>query len=239
MANRPVFISDPNGMTPYKVEHLDFKYYSGFNISQKRKSIESLHNEYLKKYPKGNILEISSYSSCPLGVQLSAFNLKVMGKEGRLYSVESIFQSSKVFERGGPFTDILFKTSLEAKKDERLKSSGNLIGFKFHNVNYPIEPKTFFYNWIYLNVLNFHPELWEQIITYNAFTDIGFNPQKQYNCQAESVAIFVGLIQRKKFKESMKSLENFLHYVYPRDNTYDSKVGRNNKLVEDSLFPDY
>lgn len=36
------------------------------------------------------------------------------------YSVECAFQSSKVFENGGAYTDLLYKTSREAK-DERLK----------------------------------------------------------------------------------------------------------------------
>ena len=36
----------------------------------------------------------------------------------------------------------------------------------------------------------------EELIDYDAFTDIEFNPQKSINCQAKSAALFVGLVKQ-------------------------------------------
>lgn len=68
--------------------------------------------------------------------------------------LEMAFQGSKVFAAGGPFTDIYHaKDSRDAKRDPRLKESGPLIGFPFENVNFPLGPKTAFYDWLYINSL--------------------------------------------------------------------------------------
>ncbi len=131
-----------------------------------------------------------------LGTQLSAFNLMLKTKSGKKISVESIFQSSKVFSEGGPYKDIMDMSSRDAKKDERLKNSGNLIAFEYRNIRWELEPKTAFYDWIYLNALNLNDDLKQQALEYDAFTDIEFNPQKSINCQAYSIALFVALTKR-------------------------------------------
>ncbi|TOQ17962.1 DarT1-associated NADAR antitoxin family protein, partial [Vibrio parahaemolyticus] len=82
-----------------------------------QKSIQSLHQE-AKVYGYNDLLEISSKSEVELGVSLSAFNLKITTKKHqRSFSVESAFQGSKVFERGGPYTDLFLADSLSAKRD--------------------------------------------------------------------------------------------------------------------------
>ena len=95
-------------------EEIEFKYFNGFSITQKQKSIISFHNEILKSN-NGNVIEISSKSLNDLGVKLSAFNLKV-NYNGKKTSLENIFQASKVFEYGGPCTDLLDVSPVEAKK---------------------------------------------------------------------------------------------------------------------------
>ncbi len=116
-------------------------------------------------------------------------------RTNRLFSVESAFQSSKVFENGGPFKDLLAKTSKEAKKDVRLKESGKLIAFEFSGKRWKLEPKTLFYDWLYINALSteMNRTIADEITNYNAFTDIEFNPQKSINCQARSAALYVSL----------------------------------------------
>jgi hypothetical protein len=104
-------------------------------------------------------------------------------KSGKNISVESIFQSSKVFSDGGPYKDIMDMSSRDAKKDERLKNSGNLIAFEYRDKRWQLEPKTAFYDWIYLNALNLNDDLKQQALAYDAFTDIEFNPQKSINCR--------------------------------------------------------
>ena len=54
----------------------------------------------------------------------------------------------------------------------------------------------------------------EQLLSYDAFTDIMFNPQKQNNCQAKSVAIFVSLYKAGRLEEALKDRTGFLEVVY-------------------------
>ena len=69
-------------------------------------------------------------------VDASAFNLKLKPKNLAKASVESLYQGSKVFENGGPFIDLYQGSALAAKKDERIKTSGELIGFHFQGVDW-------------------------------------------------------------------------------------------------------
>ena len=77
-------------------------------------------------------------------------------------------QGSKVFRRAGPFPDIYKMTAREAKKAiwERTKDVGELTGFEFYDEKFPREPKTFFYDWIYINALSADEWLAEKIEQY-------------------------------------------------------------------------
>lgn len=212
MAERPVFsvnIEHPY----YREERVQFQYAPGFSIVQKLKNIQSIHNEYSRLHHNARILEVSSKSDLPLGVQLSAFNL-ALTVGGVRTTVESAFQASKVFQLGGPYADLLGQPSYIAKKDQRLRESGALRSFELSGTPFPLEPKTFFYDWIYINALQDNNELSEQISEYNAFTDIEFNPEKSINCQARSAAIYVSLRHQGLLSEALLSPDHFLHTVY-------------------------
>lgn len=213
MAKRPVFtISDT---PPYFFEvETEFTFSPGFSIVQKQKCIDSLHEQFLKNHNNKKVLEISSKSKEELGVKLSAFNLMVRTNDNREYSVEVAFQASKVFQYGGPFKDLLNKTPREAKKDPRLRSSGRLQYFYCGNRKFELTPTTFFYNWLYVNTLSLHPELASQLINYDAFTDIEFNPDKSLNCQARSAALYVSLYKNGLLDNVLKDRDNFLDVVY-------------------------
>ena len=211
MAQRPVYVSMSDA--PY-VEMIDveFQFFNGFSTAQKLRSIKSLHVAFLEKNPNLRLLEISSKSAVPLGVKLSAFNLQiVLPKSGKSFSVESAFQSSKVFEGGKQFTDLLNKSSRDAKRDPRLKSSGQLKAFKFFNHEFPLEPETYFYDWLYINALYRQEKLAEEILNYDAFTDIEFNPKKSLNCQAKAAAIFVGLSRAGLIENAVSNKEEFFN----------------------------
>jgi hypothetical protein len=61
--------------------------------------------------------------------------------------LEMAFQGSKVFERGGPYTDLYaVEDARDTKRDTRLKESGPLTGFTFESFSFPLEPKTVFYD---------------------------------------------------------------------------------------------
>ena len=207
MAKRKTFVVSLNDI--FEEKEIDFVFYSGFSITQKQKSIESLHNAIKELYYDAEILEISSKSSIELGMKLSAFNLKLDG-----IALENIFQSSKVFEYGGPYEDLLSKTPIEAKKDPRIKDSGRIIGFKYQWINYPTIPKTLFYDWMYCQALYSDKELMSLIINYDFFTDIEFNHEKSLNCQARSAAIFVSLYQKGLLEECLSDIVKFEECVY-------------------------
>ncbi|MDF2052996.1 DarT1-associated NADAR antitoxin family protein [Priestia megaterium] len=220
MAERPVFISikDKNGYI--KVENIEFEWFPGFSIKQKQQSIKSFHYNIKKLFPTLNVLEISSKSDKELGVALSAFNLMIRTKNNKMFSVETAFQASKVFEFGGPFIDLYEKTSKEAKKDPRIKNSGKLLHFQYFSRKWELEPKTLFYDWLYINALSSNKELVNQVVEFDAFTDIEFNPQKSINCQAKSVALYVSLYRLNLLNEALKSVEKFKEVVVKKNNKH-------------------
>lgn len=235
MAIRPVFVVSDKQQLFIK-ENVEFQFFSGFSEQQKKKSINSLHQAYLNNNKAVKILEISSKSELELGVKLSAFNLMITTKSDKTFSVESAFQSSKVFEHGGPYKDLLFVSSRQAKKDDRLKNSGKLIAFQIDGKTFSIEPKTYFYNWLYINTLHLHNDLSEKVLCYDAFTDIEFNPQKSINCQAEAAAIYVSLHRQGLLKDALKGKDEFLEIVYP---TYKQTTNNVNQQMNIFDFLQY
>lgn len=213
MANRPVFLVN-KGVKGFVVsKNVAFDWFPGFSVSQKQKSIHSLHENIKKEDDSLSVLEVSSKSNLELGVKLSAFNLLINTRKNKKFSVETAFQASKVFEQGGPFLDLYNKTSLEAKKDPRIKNNGTLIHFDFFNEIWDLEPKTLFYDWLYINALALNKDLAKKIIYYNAFTDIEFNPKKSVNCQARSAALYVSLHQAGILEKALKSIDAYKDIV--------------------------
>jgi len=217
MAIRPLFIPSIDTKELFKEENIEFKYYNGFAVSQKQKCIKSLHVNAQDKGYK-NILEVSTKSDSLIGQKLSAFNLMIQTDDYGLISIESAFQGSKVFEKGGPYIDIYEKDSLSAKRDERIKNSGDLKAFEFEGTVWELEPKSAFYDWIYSNALYLHVDyIKENLITYDAFTDIEFNPKKSINCQARTCAILVSLMKMDLLDTAMKSSKDFIKIVYKKE----------------------
>lgn len=231
MAKRPIYIPSLAGQTLVTTKLVEFKWFPGMAVVQKQKSIESLHTTAKQLYGISDLLEISSKSKTPLGVDLSAFNLMIRTlKYNKTFSVESAFQSSKVFERGGPFIDILDKTSREAKKDERLQTSGKLKCFRFFGVEWGLDPQTAFYDWVYINALKKNTNYAEQLNAYSAFTDIEFNPERSINCQAYSVALFISLQSRNLLDYATSSQAAFLEVVsgVPISNARQDDIAQGN-----------
>ncbi len=222
MATRPIFLPNPGSPCDVRVVSVDFKWHPGLSVTQKQKSIDSLHRAAKDALGIGKILEISSKSQEPLGVQLSAFNLRLHVND-RWVSVEAAFQASKVFEGGGPFLDILDKSPREAKQDARLKASGRLTGFEFNGQTWPLTPLTAFYDELYLTALRQNPVLASGLIDYQGFTDIEFNPARSINCQARAAALHAGstakphaadhadVISQKRMRLGIVELPNSLH----------------------------
>lgn len=211
MAERPVFLPMNDGDLLVKTIKVSFEWFPGLAISQKQKSIASLHEAAISGGLCKKPLEISSKSDVATGVALSAFNLcATLPRSGRSFSVETAFQSSKVFENGGAYRDLLHASSREAKRDPRIRESGRLVSFEFFGRSWPLEPKTAFYDWLYINTLSKNPQLMDEVMLYDGFTDIEFNPEKSVNCQAYSLALFKALRARNFLKDALLSKEAFL-----------------------------
>ena len=119
-----------------------------------------------------------------------------------------IFQSSKVFENGEPYLDLLMVSPKQAKTDPRIHSS-RLVKFNFENKDYPLIPRTIFYDYIYMNALLENKDIIENLVKYDAFTDIEFNPNKSINCQAISACKFVSLY-RLGIIDRIKDFNSFM-----------------------------
>lgn len=192
MARRPIFMSAVQGPALVRTEYVEFEWFPGVAKSQSQRSIAALHAAAQRRLQIDRVLEISSKSVNELGVKLSAFNLMIRTKR-REFSLECAYQSSKVFEGGGPYKDLLDVKSIEAKRDPRLQGSGRLVKFCFFGQDWELEPRTAFYDWLYISALHSHHDLAAQITTYSAFSDIAFNPEKSLNCQAYAAALYVSL----------------------------------------------
>ncbi len=216
MANRPIFIATDNKENLFEEKNIEFKFYNGFSITQKAKSIQSLHDSSIEQgYSK--ILEVSTKSDSKIGWELSAFNLMVDYNGDSQISVECAFQGSKIFERQDQFTDLYYVESIQAKKDKRLKESGNITGFEFEGEYWDNEPKTAFYDWIYINALyRNRKDLVEELLQYSVFSDIEFNPKKSINCQARTCAILVSLVKQELIDEALSSKDKFIDMVYKK-----------------------
>ena len=215
MAQRPIFTPSLDGPTLVTTHTIDFEWFPGMALVQSQKSITSLHEAACNRLLVDSVLEISSKSKQAVGVALSAFNLMIKTvKYNREFSVECAYQASKVFERGGPFTDLLEKKSIDAKRDPRLNEHGRLVQFRFFNTDWDLEPRTAFYDWLYINALYKHPNLANQVLEFRAFSDIAFNPERSINCQAYAAALYVALNERGVLTTSLlKNKDEYLNTI--------------------------
>lgn len=233
MADRPIYLPSYKSALLVETKFVEFTWYPGMAPSQRQKSIVSLHQSAKDAALCSHPLEVSSKSMVELGVQLSAFNLSCKTeKHEREFTVETAYQSSKVFTRGGPYRDLLYGSSIAAKKDRRLKESGDLIDFLFFGAHWSLEPKTAFYDWVYLNALRKNRWAIERLDDFDAFTDIEFNPKKSINCQAYSVALFKSLNGRGWLDDALESQGAFLEVVGNRPvNNASENTSIQNRLI--------
>lgn len=192
MAKRPAWTTNNNKIVS---DEFEFAWNGGFAVSQKKKNIENLHQAIFEKFQKKS-LEVSTKSEDALGRKLSAFNLKLDG-----VFLENIFQSTKVYEEGGPFLDLLSVEPKESKRDFRHKDSGAMTHFFYNDEKWELSPTTAFYDFIYVKSVQetFRKEELNDLQDYDFFTDIELNPQKSVNTQARSMAILKYMLQNDMY----------------------------------------
>lgn len=210
MAKRPVFVPISLGNCSFVDERFfEFVWNAGFAPVQKKKNIKALHKA-AEKSGYSPLLEVSTKSDEEIGRRLSAFHLEIESDGCGRIPLESAYQGSKVFEKGGPYTDLYEVDARSAKRDQRLKGSGPLVGFDFEGIEFGLEPKTAFYDWLYISAIYPHRDWLKCLYRYMGFTDIEFNPKKSLNCQARSCALFVSLMKRQHLDSAVSSKSTFL-----------------------------
>jgi hypothetical protein len=210
MAQRPVYTPIAEGTSFVAEREVEFHWYPGFSLQQKQRSIAALHAAAADQYGVAPLLEISSKSPVSAGIALSAFNLMLADSSLAFpISVEAAFQGSKVFAGGGPYVDLYEQSPRDAKRDPRLQQSGALKSFEFAGERWPLEPRTLFYDWLYLKALRQHNELAQNLLGFAGFTDIEFNPKRSINCQARSAALYVSLARRGFLREGLATSERY------------------------------
>ena len=223
MAVRSIFISKTE--YPFFEERkVQLEWFGGFALSQKRKCEIGLHNNFLHMYPDYKTLEVSCASTNQLGKRLSAMNLlKEVNVviDGNIHkgitSVESVFQSSRVYDDGneqiGPFPEYIMVSGQDSKKKVKEASKGLHSYRYFFEDTYFYAPEyhiSLFYDFVYMNALleDSNADVMRQLVEgeYTAFSDLA---TLSLNSQARSCAIFVGLYKAGLLDE-IRNTENYL-----------------------------
>ena len=179
---------------------VEFEWHPGFARIQNSKSINSLHEAAADAGITAPLLEVSTKSPARVGIALSAFNLAIDSTEtDNPMLIEAAFEGSKVFAETGQHPD-LYHVPDGREIKRRIKELGldKIVAFRFEARDWELEPKTAFYDWLYLRgltrLMGQDPSLDEQLTDYRGFTDIEFNPAKSINCQARSCALYCSLV---------------------------------------------
>lgn len=192
-----------------KREEIDFEWVGGFAHTQKLKRLAKFRDK-LPIDVREKHIEVSSGSDTDYGKKLSAFNLRYSSGDLKGYSVESVYQGSKVFITGGPYQELYNRTSIVAKKDPRIKKNDPLVSFQLWEDDWPLTPPTGYYNYLYFLALIQNPDLISGTSKYEYFSDLEFNHEKAISCQAESLAIFFALFRKGIAHEVLQDKSDFL-----------------------------
>lgn len=201
MATKMCFLS--NNKSAFEEKIVEFTYVKGLAFSQKQKNVLSFHSSIRELYPNAKILEVSTKSHSNIGVDLSAFNLKLDG-----VPIENIFQASKVFENGEQFDFLISYHPREAKQFVA-KEGLKLKSFKYKGMEIPLNPPSMFYDYIYCTALSKIPHISKELAYYDIFTDIEFNEKKQINCQARACAIYSYMLKTNTVDYYLSFIKRF------------------------------
>jgi hypothetical protein len=237
MASRPVF--RPGGPSKWVLDAaIEFEWFPGFAVSQKQRSIESLHSVARHELGIDKILEVSSKSPTELGAQLSAFKLRVPHPtdKQREISVEAAFQGSEVFSKSGQLESLYdLELGREIKARVRDHDEERLVHFQFGSERWhlTLTPPTLFYDWLYLQGIDSYftddsgaKDLFQR---YEAFTDIEFNPKRSINCQARSCALYLALARSNQL-DAVHNVREYRELLADRPSG-DAQPGRRSRAA--------
>lgn len=231
MAKRPIFVPEPNGGL-VEERTVEFKWFPGFAMVQKQRSIESLHLSSSAEPDVSQVLEVSTKSPQRLGVQLSAFNLSIaIAGHGHQVLLEAAFQGSKVFASQGPFTHLYsVQSGTEVKRFMKELPEDELTCFQFDGNQWALTPRTAFYDWLYIGALRElvanADDFEDALLGYDAFTDIEFNPAKSINCQARSCALYAALLKAGILRDATTDPGSFIEVLKDHGYGVEPNQGR-------------
>ncbi len=183
-----IYTATNNINNPVIEQEIEFDYTNGTFKTTKMNNALKLQEEVIKNgYDKSKLLEISTISNIEFGKRLSALNL-VLRTKNKAQTVEQIYQLSK------------------------MPNKGNIEYFQYGHTIFPSEPKTMYYDYIYMLALYQHPNYWEDLEEFTYFTDVFFNKEKQINTQARAAAIFKTLLGNNDMLDIFASPEYFKDY---------------------------
>lgn len=227
---RIAFLSVENwkpGMRAFEEKLVEFEWFSGMSWQQHQKS--SLSMLAVLQEQGHTPAEISRRSTDrDFCVQLSAFNLKLNSvnvenifqaykkfNDGGPYldllnvdpksakndcRIQSSDSKKPCLTHKIDFKNKEFYENEDICRFCKKRLNRTLIGFSSKNTSWGLEPKSMFYDALYISALLQNQHLTSQLVQYDAFTDIEFNQKIPYsndkgpfNCQARSCAIYVTL----------------------------------------------
>lgn len=161
----------------------------------KHQNIQAVLDTFHDVYPEMPVLEVSLASAQPEGVGVAAMKLPLRLADGKELPVGVVYQGSKVFENGGPYTDLWQLSHQKVQKDPRLHQSGRCIGYRLEGMDYPAEPHPYaFFNWLYCRALAQDPDRGQELLRYGAFSDLDLGSAKtDRNSPARAAAVYGGL----------------------------------------------
>lgn len=209
MAIRAVFSCGSSLEQPVLQHPVSFKWHPGLTTTQKQKSIAELHTAFTKRTGISTILEISTKSPLSEGRALSAFRVRSVMACGFSAPLECIYQGAKVFEFGGPFKDCHSLSPNEARKLTTNSDLGELQGFSFQGESWPADGTSIFYDWLYCNAVLGNPDLVSIVESFDAFSDIEFNPKRSVACQARSAALLKCALNLEISEDELRDSKKF------------------------------
>lgn len=240
------------GESALEEKAINFDWHKGMSWQQKQKSSISMHEKIKESNPKSKPLEVSTKSTnFELGTNLSAYVLKYHNYSvENIFQSAKVFNDGGPYldllkvdpkdarrdcrvQMKGSIRPCYRNSSrgIEIKYNApesceycKKRDKRQLLHFQSKEHKWELEPKSMFYDTIYIRALLENPELTELIHEYNVFTDIEFNQKTPYakeglfNCQARSCAIYVTLrnssLQNNEILDIIKSPEEMMK-LYP------------------------
>ena len=191
-----------------KVIHkgFDFEHYEIENeYNEYIQNVVNLHSVIMEETNE-NPLEISVDLTVPFEYLLDNFHLTY-----NCVSLECVWQSSKKFEYGGPYKELLGVNPFSARLDVRLEKSGKLVAYCLDDEEWPARFKTVFYDYLCVQSIlqTFGKDL--DLSDYEWFTDVNFLPRVQISSRAKQVAIYK-LIQKKNMWDCLDSKKKWIDF---------------------------